>query len=86
MTESWPILNPADLPGMKMAVQAIITANDAVNSKVITTGKEVKAVFEEVLKFKTELLENKTKEMIRHLDIMSHVRSTSSLGSTTSWR
>ncbi len=55
---------------MKMAVQAIIAANDAVNSKVITTGKEVKAVFEEVLKFKTELLENKTKEIIRHLDIM----------------
>ncbi len=36
----------------------MIVANDAdVNSKVITTGREVKAVFEEVLKFNTVLLE-----------------------------
>ncbi len=50
---------PADLPGVKMAVQAIIASNDAVNSKVITTGKEVKVVFEEVLKFKTESKQKK---------------------------
>ncbi len=56
-----------------MAGLALIVANDAaVNSKVITTGREVEAVFKEVLKFETKLLENETKEeIISHLNIMS---------------
>ncbi len=55
-----------------MAGLALIVANDAVNSKVITTGREVEAVFKEVLKFKTKLLVNETREeIIRHLKGMT---------------
>ncbi len=55
-----------------MAGLALIVANDAaVNSKVITTGREVEAVFKEVLKFETELLVNETKEeIISHLSTL----------------
>ena len=52
-----------------MAGLALIVANG--DSKVITTGREVKAVFEEVLEFNTVFLENLARnEIISHLNIM----------------